>query len=65
MTSILPDCFPQTLGFSMIVVGILSFVSIMTIRSWQKTAQWLTALAALPEDWSLVLSTHAGQLTTS
>ena len=23
-------------------------------------AQWLNALAALPEDWSLILSTHKG-----
>lgn len=28
-------------------------------------AQWSWALAALPQDWDLVLSTHSRQLTTS
>jgi hypothetical protein len=46
-------------------VGIYSFKPI-EYGGWRDVeAGWLRALAALPEDLALDLSTHAGQLTTS
>jgi hypothetical protein len=67
MMSILSERFPQMLGFSIVadVFFFFFFFNHNDNTELAEMAQWFTALAALPEDWSLGLNPHAGQFTTS